>query len=343
INFLAIEDTFSILSTPTAASAPIVKGADGQAISFSAASPGVYLPNNLSAQTSMKINAKGEWELALIDGSIEVYSSSGSLIRKIKNNYIQEFSYDPTGTKLLKIQDNKGNSLEYFYAGAYLQKVLTNDGRSIEMAYNGLGMLQAITQNGAKKSFHYEDARFPMNLTGITDERGVRFATWKYDEKGRAISSEHAGGAEKVTLAFNADGSTTVTNALGKKTTYSFTDILGVRRVSKVTGEPTASCVGANQSYTYTPQGQMETKTDWNGTVTRFTYDSLGRELTKTEAYGTPEAKTLQTCWHPSLNKYSRIIEPGRIILFEYTLSGQLKSQIIKKRPVGSVDCETLL
>ena len=29
------------------------------------------------------------------------------------------------------------------------------------------------------------------NVTGLSDERGVRYATWRYDAQGRAILSEH--------------------------------------------------------------------------------------------------------------------------------------------------------
>jgi uncharacterized protein RhaS with RHS repeats len=116
-----------------------------------------------------------------------------------------------------------------------------------------------------------------------------------------------------------------------------------VRRVYKVTGEPTANCVGANQAYTYTPQGWLETKTDWNGSVTKYTYDTFGRELTRTQALGTPDATTVQTCWHETHNQPARIIEATRITLFDYTATGQLKSQTIKPRPAGTVDCTTAL
>jgi YD repeat-containing protein len=82
--------------------------------------------------------------------------------------------------------------------------------------------------------------------TGITDERGVRYATWTYDTQGRTISSQHAGGADNTSLVFNPDGSIHVTNALEKQTTYSFTMLNNVPRVTMGEGHPTASCAGAN-------------------------------------------------------------------------------------------------
>ena len=47
-------------------------------------------------------------------------------------------------------------------------------------------------------------------LTGITDGNGVRYASWTYDDKGWVISSEHAGGFERVDIALDRS---TVTNS----------------------------------------------------------------------------------------------------------------------------------
>ena len=38
------------------------------------------------------------------------------------------------------------------------------------------------------------------HLLSITDENGNRFATYSYDIQGRAVSTEHAGGAGRVSL-----------------------------------------------------------------------------------------------------------------------------------------------
>ncbi|WP_235658168.1 MULTISPECIES: hypothetical protein [Pseudomonas syringae group] len=88
-------------------------------------------------------------------------------------------------------------------------------------------------QNGvtARKHYHYEDPRNTGLLTGITDERGVRFATWSYDEKGRAVSSHHSDGVGLTQVAYNTDGSSTVTNELGKTTIYRYQQIGGIKRV----------------------------------------------------------------------------------------------------------------
>jgi len=150
--------------------------------------------------------------------------------------------------------------------------------------------------------------------------------------QGRAISSEHAGGAEKTLLAFNADGSTTVTNALNKQTIYRFDDIAGARRVTKVEGQPTANCIGANQDYTYTPEGWIASKTDWNGIQTTYTYNTAGQEISRTEAFGTPEARTITTEWHPTLYVKTKITEPEHETIYNYNSNGRLLTKIIHAR-----------
>jgi uncharacterized protein RhaS with RHS repeats len=133
-----------------------------------------------------------------------------------------------------------------------------------------------------------------------------------------------------------------VTNALGKKATYKFADFNGTRRLSSVTGEPTTTCVKSATEYEYDEAGMLKNETT-NGLVLHREYDNKNREIKRTQAFATTDATTVQTCWHATLNQPSRIIEPTRITLFDYTATGQLKSQTIKPRPVGTVDCSTAL
>ncbi|OEC48542.1 hypothetical protein A9G05_26075 [Pseudomonas sp. ENNP23] len=166
----------------------------------------------------------------------------------------------------------------------------------------------------------------------MTDERGIRYATWAYDDQGRAISSEHAGGAEKVTVAYNADGSSTVTNALGKRTTYRFQTIQGVRRITAIEGEPSANCPNSNATFTYDDRGLVKTRTDNKGHVTTFDYNERGLEVSRTEAFGTPQARTVTTTWHPMLFLPLTVTEPDRITTYRYDDQGRQLSQSVSQR-----------
>lgn len=306
-------------------------------------SSGQYKSFSPNVRDIIQIDANGLYQIQTA-GGIKTFNANGQLSAAYNTagQLKKRYGYNAQGD-LISVHDERGQQFIYNFTNGLLNTIQSPSGKTLQFNYSGTLLNKVIHPDQSTRIYHYEDTRFPKYLTGITDERGIRYATWKYDDLGRAISSEHAGGAEKTSLNFNPDGSTTVTNALGKKTTYSFTDMLGVRRVSKVTGEPTENCVGANQNYTYYPDGALETKTDWKGQVTKFTYDSFGRELAQTRAFGTADATTVQTCWHDSLNQPSRIIEPTRITLIDYFPSGQIKSQTVKPRPVGAVDCSTAL
>ncbi|MGA4638120.1 RHS repeat protein, partial [Pseudomonas solani] len=180
-------------------------------------------------------------------------------------------------------------------------------------------------------TYQYEDAN-PNLLTGITDERGIRYATWAYDDQGRAISSEHAGGAERTLVSYNADGSSTVTNALGKRTTYRFQTIQGIRRITAIEGEPSANCPNSNSSFTYDDRGLVKTRTDNKGNVTTFDYNDRGLEVSRTEAFGTPQARTVTTTWHPTLFLPATVTEPDRITTYSYDDQGRPLSQSVSQR-----------
>ncbi|WP_301153883.1 RHS repeat protein [Metapseudomonas otitidis] len=209
-------------------------------------------------------------------------------------------------------------------------------GTSVSYTYNSIRRLTAVTATRdsvvSSQTYHYEDSRNPNLLTGITDERGIRYATWTYDDQGRAISSEHAGGAEKVTVAYNADGSSTVTNALGKRTTYRFQTIQGIRRITAIEGEPSANCPNSNSTFTYDDRGLVKTRTDNKGNVTTFDYNERGLEVSRTEAYGTPQARTVITAWHPTLFLPLTVTEPDRVTTYRYDDQGRPLSQSVSQR-----------
>jgi YD repeat-containing protein len=269
------------------------------------------------------------WRYLATNGDTEEYNENGKLISITAPNGIKQIlSYDITSGLLSQVQDSMGRKLLFSYVGNKLSSVTTDDGNTTSYSYNPVGLIQGVTRSdGTQRLYHYEDSRFLTALTGITDERGVRYATWAYDELGRAISSEHAGGAERTQISFNADGSSTVTNALGKQTIYRFNYITGARRVVKVEGQPTANCIGANQNYTYTPEGWVDSQTDWKGNKTTYTYNGKGQEISRTEAFGSTVAKTILTEWHTTLNLKTKVTEPDKETIYSYDANGLLISQ----------------
>jgi YD repeat-containing protein len=272
------------------------------------------------------------WRFTAPNGTIEDYSTDGKLVSITASNGMkQELFYDATSGLLARVKDATNRELVFAYTGNQISSVTVDGNKTTHYTYNTQGLIAQVTRpDNTTRIYHYEDSRFPTYLTGITDERNKRYATWTYDAQGRAISSEHAGGAEKTLLSFNTDGSTTVTNALNKQTIYRFADIAGARRVVSVEGQPTASCAGANRNYTYTPEGWVASKTDWKGIQTTFQYNPLGQEISRTEAFGTTEARTVTTEWHPSLYLKTKVTEPTQETTFNYDTNGRLLNQSVR-------------
>lgn len=239
------------------------------------------------------------------------------------------------GTSSILITDSLGNAMTLAFNTANRLAALTAGELQVSYIYNTAGRLSKATRsqggNSLSRTYHYEDAREGGWLTGITDERGVRYATWAYDAQGRATKSEHAGGADRYLFTYGSN-STTLTNPLGKKATYSFQTIGGAKRISSLAGVASANCPSSNSTFTYDGRGLIKTRTDNKGNQTTFVYNERGLETSRTEAAGTPQARTISTEWHPTLFRPTTITEPERIVQFNYDAQGNPLSQTIIER-----------
>ncbi|WP_256567966.1 DUF6531 domain-containing protein [Pseudomonas sp. HMSC063H08] len=280
------------------------------------------------------IKLDNRWIYSAKNNDQFIFNDRGALIRQNLQSGVQR-SISYSQNKVF-VTDNFGNSLE-----------LTQDennqplgfrSSSVEGRYDystsGQLIKSQVTLNGVSKTrlYHYEDEHNPRLLTGLTDERGIRFATWSYDDQGRAISSEHAGGMEKIQIVYNNDGSTTVTNELGKVTRYRFQNLQGLQRIIAIIGEPSVDCPSSNSSFTYTSRGQLASKRDNNGNLTTYQYNARGLETSRTEAAGTAQTRTITTDWHPTLFLPVQVSEPGRITRYQYDAEGRKTGETVTTR-----------
>ena len=221
---------------------------DGQGFIFSREGSVWTTDADVFFNLSVYENGSGSaWKVETFSGVTELYDSSGRLI-SITNLQGQTVNL-VYGQNQIQIRDEFENTL---------QLNVNADGQLTSASLNGIVQAQLNTDTdgrllsrtdaaGQTTTYHYEDSNFPKHLTGITGADGVRFATWAYDDQGRGVLSEHAG-QEQATLVFNDDGSTTVTNSLGKQTTYHFELIQGLKRPVAIEGHATENCVAAKQS-----------------------------------------------------------------------------------------------
>jgi len=309
--------------------------------------------------TSTTGNPTG-WTYTNDQGDMETYNASGKLTAIAnRTGLTQTLSYScttvnsscPTITPvnvapsvaglLLSVTDFAGRQIRFIYNGsARVVKMIDPDGGIYSYAYSGAASganLTSVTYpDGKRKTYHYENTGFPHALTGITDENGNRFATYTYDAQGRATSTEHAGGAERVSLTYNTDGSTTVTDALNTARIYNFQTILGVVK-SKGQSQPGGSGCGASASaLSYDANGNVASRTDFNGNRTNYTYD-LTRNLETSRIEGltstgatTPATRTITTAWHPSFRLPVQITNANQQTTYAYNSQGDITQKTVK-------------
>jgi RHS repeat-associated protein len=183
----------------------------------------------------------------------------------------------------------------------------------------------ATWQQVDQTTYHYEDAAYPDLLTGMTDARGIRYATWTYDQDGRPVSSAHAGGVDQTSITYDDAAVTrTVTNALGKQATYSYARREGTMKLASVSGQASANCPASARSLAYNTLGQISQVTDDEGRVTAYTRDSYGRTTSIVRGSGTSSAAATSFVYDSNFNVVDQQVEPGLTTSYAWSAAGQL-------------------
>jgi YD repeat-containing protein len=121
-----------------------------------------------------------------------------------RNGWAYQLAYNPSG-QLATVTNKFGRQLALTYnASGLVSGITTPDGQAISYQYNSTpsiiyaGYGTVSVPNSSAVQYLYENPSFPKALTGMVDENRVRSATYAYDAQGRAVSSELAGGADRV-------------------------------------------------------------------------------------------------------------------------------------------------
>ncbi len=322
-NWRSNYDRYLRLST----SSVVAERADGQQITFTL---------NGSAWTSdsdvdVKLTNSGStWTLTDRNDAIETYAAaraSEALLQTIQthNGYTQTLSYS-SSNQLSTVTDSFNRQLAFTYANGLLQTLSTPDGMVLTYGFTGnlLTSISYPTSPVTSQTYVYENTSFPNALTGIIDENGNRYTSWSYDATGRALSSQHAGGAGLSTVTYNSDGSATLTSPLGLQQVYKFTTLQGIPKLTEIDRLATTGVPAAKFTFTYDTNGYTASQTDWNGTVTKYVNDVHGQPTTVSEAAGTPQARTTTITYHTTYHLPLKIVQPGVTSSFTYDKSGEL-------------------
>jgi RHS repeat-associated protein len=238
-------------------------------------------------------NNGSTWTLKNHDDTVETYTAISPIEAqlnsiRLRNGYTQTLTYNGSN-QLMTVTDSYNRALNFGYSNGLLQTVTTPDNFSLTYGYTPVGATSQLTSvayspAGTSQTYLYENASFPLALTGIKDENGNRYATWSYDSQGCGASSQHGTqGADLTNVVFNADGTTTVTNAFGVADTYTFTTLQGVPKITQISRAATSTTAAATRTFGYDSNGFLNSETDWNGNQTSYVNNSHGQPTRITE------------------------------------------------------------
>jgi YD repeat-containing protein len=362
----------SIATAPTITVANAVRGG-GEVYTFNKQANGTWtsdpdVNDKLSAQYDSWGYING-WSYTTTDNSVEHYDGMGHLLsvtdrigQTITLNYSDGTATSPNGGYtlnadgaltatvlpaglLIRITDAHAHSIKLGYDAQSRIVKMTDPATGVyNYAYDSNGNLILVTYpDGYTKHYLYENVSFPHALTGIIDENASRFATYAYDTNGRAISTEHAGGAERVAITYNT-GSSNLTDARGTVRTQTYQVVQGVLKAVGMSQPGGSGCFASSNNMTYDVNGNPATSLDFNGNKTTYSYD-LTRNLETSRTEGltaagakTPATRTITITWHPTYRLPQTITEQDtsaatavtlRVTTLGYDTSGNLLSKSV--------------
>ncbi|MGH1429402.1 MAG: DUF6531 domain-containing protein [Arenicella sp.] len=162
------------------------------------------------------------YTLTLKRGDVHEYALDGRLLSETDTQgKTTAYEYDAQG-RLISVNHHYQHSLTFEYSNDgknHVVKVIDAMGIEYGYEYDTNDNLTAVIypdensdpNDNPRKIYHYENLDFPNHLTGITDTKGNRYATYAYDANGKAITTEHAQttntvGQERYQLNFGTQG-----------------------------------------------------------------------------------------------------------------------------------------
>jgi RHS repeat-associated protein len=315
---------------------------DGQIVSFPVSGGTITTPPGIVQKLQQTPSG---FTLTDENDAIELYDSTGKLLSVTSRAGVaQTLSYDGSG-RLAGVSDSFGHSTALAYDAQQRLSTVTDPGSAtVSYGFDSTGRLSTATHSdGMVRTYLYENATFPNAVTGLVDESNHRYSTWTYDAQGRADSTNEAGGADAVSLVYNANGSVTTADAFGAVRTFSFDRRGDLNLVSGISGSQCPTCRESSAT-TYDLGGFVSSRTDYNGNVTCYANDpARGLELARLEGLSpgsscpaslasyTPAPNTRQrkivTTWHSSFREPTEIDEAGRTVTFTHDAHGNVLTE----------------
>jgi RHS repeat-associated protein len=292
---------------------------------------GVYTPDaDVNYQLTRLHDANGAWtgwRLRTDIDETEIYDIEGRLLSIANRAGLQHIvSYDASG-RFDSVRHTNGSIIQFHYLpNGYWDGITVPDGSKYTFAYNTYGNITSVTApDQSVLAFKYENTTFRRALTSVVDENSATHAIYTYTSDGRAKTTELAGQVNKYSLVYTSATRTTVTDPLNTVRTYDRTISVHTAKPTAVSS-PCSTCGSSSyQLLAYDANGNVASGTDFNNVETIYSYDlSRNLETSRTEAFGTARARTINTQWHSAFRLPTQIDEPNKRTTFGYDASGNL-------------------
>jgi YD repeat-containing protein len=349
--------------------AQLMRG-DGKVINFRFNSPTSSYISSGEVNDKLEV-ISGEYRFTS-DRAIETYNPAGRLVSvaDMAGNTLA-YTYStaasaaaPDAGYITRITDNTGRFISFQYilpAGGnaktdgMISAMTDVAGRAISVAYDASKNLQSITwADGKVRTYVYENGALPWALTGMVDERGIRYFTLGYDSAGRAISTELAAGVNKYTVSYTAPPTvaktqtydansqvTVITHDMvaptgvvltlpnGQTSNVSAATVQGSNKHTGMSQSAGSGSAASSDAATFDANGNVLSRDDFQGARTCFVYDSKNQETARIEGLAnntacasvTPANATLPsgarkilTYWHPDWRIPIAISAPGSLV-----------------------------
>ena len=257
------------------------------------------------------------------------YTDFGNLKSVINaDNQTQTYKYDLEGNTVC-VTDKNGNNTLYTYdnRGLLLQRKVVETGDIITYAYDETGNRSSMTDESGTSIYYYDENN---RLTGI-QKGGNTQISYAYDQTGNISKVTDLKGN---TVEYTYDKSSRLETVTwgGKTTTYSYDDN-GRRSSITYAG-------GVSEGYSYDRDNRLITLTNMKpngGRLSEFsyTYDLAGRQITKTDLYGTTDYE------YDKAGRIIKVATPGKTTVYSYDKAGNRVSQnetYISLQPSDYVD-----
>ena len=275
------------------------------------------------------------------------FNSSGKLVQILApGGQFVSLQHDRRGI-LLSVTDPQGRRLRLHYPAkdsggegfrgvhhidspvgrfSYEYGVVPPKGATVERG-TLLATLAKVSMPTGARTYHYEDARFPTLLTGISELSAKsgkpsweRVSTYGYDTNAKGILSmlgRPGPTAALVRLSHDLPGVTTVTDERGRKTDFKHAVLAGSYRLLEVRGAGCTGCGQTNVRYRYDTLGRLSgsTSLDQAGQPTAAsdaTLDSMGRTVRVTNTIY-QNGKPLSTHWQRRYEYVGNATQPALV------------------------------